>query len=71
MIKKTYRITDMHCSNCAMHLEAIEDELPGIRSIRASYQKQLLVVEFDETQVTEEQILAAIRAKDYTPAPVV
>lgn len=69
MIKKTYRIPDMHCSNCAMHLEAIEDELPGIRSIKASYQKQQLVVEFDETQVTEEQILAAIRAKDYTPVP--
>jgi copper chaperone CopZ len=65
MIKKTYKIPDMHCSNCAMKLESIEDDLPGIREISASYHKQQMVVEFDEARVSEAQILAAVAKKGY------
>ncbi len=60
MIKKVFRIPDMECSNCVMHLEGIEDELPGIRHIKGSYVQQKLDVEYDETKVTEQQIIAAI-----------
>jgi copper chaperone CopZ len=66
MIKKTYSIPDMHCSNCSMKLEGIEDELPGIKEINASYHKQQMTVVFDESQVSEEQILAAVKNKGYT-----
>jgi copper chaperone CopZ len=66
MIKKTFHITDMHCSSCPMRLEGIEDILPGIRNIRASYQKQNMEVEFDENSVTEQQILDAIKKLGYT-----
>ncbi len=65
MIKKTYKIPDMHCSNCAMKLESIEDDLPGIREINASYHKQQMMVEFDEAQVSETQILTAVMKKGY------
>ena len=65
MIKKTYKIPDMHCSNCAMKLEGIEDDLPGIKEINASYHKQQMIVEFDEAQVSETQILAAVSKKGY------
>jgi copper chaperone CopZ len=68
MIKVTYQIPDMHCSNCPMHLEAIEDDLPGIQRIKASYQKGTLVVEFDESLVSEEQIKAAVYEAGYTIA---
>jgi len=65
MIKKTYKIPDMHCSNCALKLESIEDDLPGIREINASYHKQQMTVEFDEKQVSEAQVLAAVAKKGY------
>ena len=68
MKKVLYNIPDMHCSNCPMHLEAIEDDLPGIRRIKASYQKGTLEVEFDETLVSEEQIKAAVSEAGYTIA---
>jgi copper chaperone CopZ len=48
-----------------MKLESIEDDLPGIREINASYHKQQMIVEFDDGQVSEGQILAAIRKKGY------
>ena len=65
MLKKTFRILDMHCSNCAMILESIEDKLPGIQEINASYKRAEMVVEFDETKVTAAQIIAAVEKKGY------
>ena len=66
MIKKTYSILDMQCSNCSMILESIEDDLPGITEINASYHKQQMTVVFDESRVSEEQILAAVMKKGYS-----
>lgn len=70
MIKKTFNVPDMHCSNCSMTLESIEDELAGIKEINASYHKQQMLVEFDETKISEEQIIAAARRKGYTAVAV-
>lgn len=65
-MKKTFRVPDMHCPNCAMTLEGIEDDLPGIRQISASYQKMQMTVEYNESQVSEAQILEAVKSKGYT-----
>ncbi len=66
-MKKVFRVRDMECPNCAMHLEGLEDELPGVERISASYKKQLMEVEFDEAQLTVEQIIAAANAIGYHP----
>jgi copper chaperone CopZ len=65
MMKKTYLIANMECPNCAMILESIEDKLPGIKEINASYHKGLMNVEFDEKVVSEAQILAEVEKKGY------
>ncbi len=69
MIKKAFRVPDMHCSACVMRLEGIEDELAGIKWITASYRKQQMEVEYDETQVTEQQIVAAAKKHGYQAIP--
>ena len=65
MVKKTYRVEGMHCSNCPMVVESIEDDLPGIKQVSASYQKGQMVVEFDESLVSEAEILSAVEKKGY------
>ncbi len=65
MQKKTFKILDMHCSNCPMILESIEDDLVGVKQISASYARGTMVVEFDENLLNVEQILAAIEKKGY------
>ncbi len=65
MIHREYTIPNMECTMCVMHLEAIEDELEGIKKVQASYLKQTMVVDFDETVVNEDQIIAAIEEKGY------
>lgn len=64
-MKKTYKIANMECPNCAMILESIEDDLAGIREIGASYHKGQLTVDFDENRISEGQILEAIQKKGY------
>jgi len=69
MIKQTFKVPDMHCSNCSMKLESIEDDFPAIREINASYHKQQMIVEFDETKLSIEDIVAAVKKKGYQAIP--
>lgn len=69
MIKKTFRVEDMTCSNCAMKIEALEDDLEGVKEINASYHKLEMVIEYDESKLTDEQIVAAVKKKGYTATP--
>ncbi len=65
MLRKTYTIPDMHCPACVMHLEGLEDKLPGIHFIQANYKKQRMEVEFDEMVISEEAIQAAVKKLGY------
>lgn len=66
MIKKTFKVSDMTCTNCAMKLESLEDTLEGVREINASYHKLEMVIEYDESKLSDEQIVAAVKKKGYT-----
>jgi copper chaperone CopZ len=70
MTKKTFRVPDMHCPNCAMALQGLEDDLPGVRSVAASYKKGMMEVEFDEAILTVAQIITAANALGYHPEAV-
>ncbi len=67
MTRKILKVNEMSCPACVMRLESIEDELPGIYRIDASYHRQEMVVEFDESLVTMAQILQAVEQKGYHP----
>ena len=66
MVKQVFRVTDMHCTNCVMRIEGLEDDLPGVQRVRASYKKQQVEVEYDENRVSADQIVAAIQQLGYT-----
>ncbi len=66
IVKKTFRIPDMHCSACVMKLEGLEDDLPGVSLVQGSYQKQSMLVEYDDDLMGEEEIRKAIEELGYT-----
>ncbi|MGZ9234670.1 MAG: heavy-metal-associated domain-containing protein [Anaerolineales bacterium] len=70
MIKKTFKVPDMSCTNCAMKLESLEDILDGVKEISASYHRLQMTVEYDETRLTDEQIIAAVKKKGYEAVPL-
>jgi copper chaperone CopZ len=49
-----------------MIIESIEDVLPGILNISASYHKQQVVVDYDDALLSEKQIISAIEKKGYS-----
>ncbi|MBE0698990.1 MAG: heavy-metal-associated domain-containing protein [Anaerolineaceae bacterium] len=65
MTRITLIIKDMECPNCAMILEGIEDKLPGIQRAEASYHKGLMVVDYNEAQVSEETIRGEVMRMGY------
>jgi Cu+-exporting ATPase len=69
MIKKTFKVPDMTCTNCAMKLESLEDTLDGVREINASYHKLQMEIIYDESKLTDEQIIAAVKKKGYQAIP--
>ena len=69
-MKKIFQILDMHCSNCSMRIESIEDDLPGVKEVNASYHKSQMAIEYDEKLLTDEQIIAAVKKKGYQAVPV-
>ncbi len=66
MTKKIFRVDGMHCPNCAMRIEGLEDDVDGIRVVRASYPKASVVIEFDESKVSPSQIIAKVKEMGYT-----
>ena len=70
MVKQIFRVADMQCSSCVMRVESIEDDLPGIHKVKASYHKGRMEVEYDESLVNVTQIIAAVKNKGYEAIPV-
>ena len=70
MVKKIFQITDMQCSNCAMRIESLEDELDGVLKISASYRKGEMLVEYDEARLGDEAIITAVKKLGYTAVAV-
>lgn len=53
-----------------MNLERIEDKLKGVQFAEASYRKEQMVLEYDETVLTLDQIKAEVKRLGYEVAGV-
>lgn len=70
MTTKTFSVPDMDCTACVMHIEGIEDTLNGVEMIDANYHKQRMTVEYNEDEVSEHDIIAAVKKEGYTAIPI-
>ena len=66
MIKLVFKVTDMHCVNCALRLQELEDTLPGVQQVDASYRQGKMTVLLDENRVTADQVISAVNEIGYT-----
>ena len=53
-----------------MRLDALEDTLDSVKEINASYRKLEMTVQYDETKLTDEQLIAAVKKKSCQAVPV-
>jgi copper chaperone CopZ len=59
----------MECVNCAMRLQDLEDDLPGVVEVTASYRKLQMTVKYDEKCVNDSMIIEAVHRLGYTAEP--
>ena len=64
-IRIIMKIKGMECSNCTMILERIEDKLKGVIMAEASYHKAQMLVEYDEIQISEDEIVSEVKLMGY------
>jgi copper chaperone CopZ len=65
VVKAKFRVSGMHCSQCAMRIEGMEDTLAGVHRVEVGYRTGVMQVEYDETKVREEQIFQAVDEMGY------
>lgn len=69
MVKKKFKITDMHCSSCALSIDFDLEDLNGVTSAQTNYAKAELEVEFDEGKLSEDLIVETIKKTGYRALP--
>lgn len=52
-MKKTYKLTDLDCANCAAKMENAIKKIDGVTDANVSFLTQKLTLEADETRLDE------------------
>lgn len=63
MMKKTYRLRNLDCANCAQKMEEAIRKLEGVEAVSISFMLQKMTVTADEAQMDElmQKIVKACR----------
>lgn len=69
MATQTFTIHDMTCTSCVMHIEELEECLPGVHKIAVNFKKSQMTAEFDEAQTDSQAIAEAVTKLGYPAAP--
>lgn len=64
-MKEKFTVTGMTCSACSAGIERTLNKMEGIVKAEVSLMGESMNVEYDETVVTREQIIAAVKGLDY------
>ena len=68
MKKQKFEITGMTCSACSAHVEKAVNQLPGIKTAAVSLMTNSMSAEYDEGQLSEQDIIAAVEKAGYGAA---
>ena len=65
MKKETYDVTGMSCAACSSRVEKAVAKQPGAQQVAVNLLKNSMVVEYDESQLSSAQIIAAEKKAGY------
>lgn len=70
MIKKKFKVQDMHCSSCALTIDIDLEGVDGVSKSNTSYGKGEVEVELDPNKVSDKLILDTIKKSGYSAIPL-
>jgi copper chaperone len=65
IMKKTFQVKGMHCHSCETLIKDSLEEANGVRSAKAFHEKGTVEVDFDESKINDEKIIAVIKNEGY------
>ena len=65
MSTANFKVSGMKCGGCEKTVQGAADALEGVISSKASSAEGTMVVEFDDSKISEAAIKAAITAKGF------
>ncbi len=68
-MKQSFDVTGMTCSACSAHVEKSVRKLPGVDSVSVNLLQNSMQVEYDEAQLTAQQISDAVDKAGYGAVP--
>lgn len=60
-MKAKFNVMGMHCSSCSSHVEKSVSAIDGMHSCSVNLLQESMIVDYDETKVTSEQIIKTIQ----------
>ena len=60
-MKKTYKLIDLDCANCAAKMEAAIKKLPGVTDATVSFLSQKMTIEADDLDAIMKDVVKCIR----------
>lgn len=60
-MRKIFSIPKIHCVSCVMLLETLEEDYHGISNVKVDLVKKEATIEFDESSITPDSIIKAIK----------
>ena len=58
MREEKYDISGMHCAACSASVERVTRKLPGVERSEVNLTTGIMTIAYDESQCTQEQIIA-------------
>lgn len=60
-MKKTFKLIDLDCANCAAKMEDAINKLPGITSATVSFLTQKMTIEADDVDAVMKDVVKCCR----------
>ena len=60
-MKKTYKLIDLDCANCAAKMEAAIKKLPGVTDATVSFLTQKMTIEADDLDAIMKDVVKCVK----------
>ena len=60
-MKKTYKLIDLDCANCAAKMEAAIKKLPGVTDATVSFLTQKMTIEADDVDAIIKDVVKCVK----------
>ncbi len=65
MIKRTFKVSGMHCASCASSVESMLGAMEGIGKANVNFADESVLVEYDDSSVSEQEMKKAVQQIGY------